>query len=108
MSTFAEHLQKPTIDSVVSQSVNGHCWVALHCSSGDEGVAFSWHVKPPSAIGVNTTTLNCNPAVLMAKLSTTQGPVEFTCTTGRSMESSSSVITPKCDGEVTIHFKETS
>nr|XP_020444761.1 SLAM family member 5-like isoform X2 [Monopterus albus] len=91
--TVKQRLQEPTIQRI--QSARGGCWKEVHCSSSDKDVDFSWQVKPPSV----TTFTRSNPAsnFLLVFLTTTQNPVEVTCTSNRTMENASSVVTLKYD-----------
>lgn len=82
--------------------MTGLCWVVLHCSSADEGVNFTWQVKPPGV----TVLKQSDPAFLLANLNTTQDHVEFTCTSSKNTENASSVITSKCDGKVTMDLNK--
>ncbi|XP_041821161.1 T-lymphocyte surface antigen Ly-9 [Chelmon rostratus] len=92
-------LQNPTIQTVALISKNGSCCVLLNCSSADEGVDFTWQIKPPGVAAFPLSGHVGNAAVQSALLHTTPNSVEFTCTSSRKMENASSVITLKCDDD---------
>ncbi|XP_038587196.1 uncharacterized protein LOC119912200 isoform X2 [Micropterus salmoides] len=95
----AEHLQRPTIQTVTSTSAEGGCWIGLHCSSTDQGVGFAWQINPPSVTVFRMSNPDGNSAALLAFLNTTHNPVQFTCTSSGQMESTSSVVTHNCDDD---------
>ncbi|XP_044040746.1 SLAM family member 9 isoform X2 [Siniperca chuatsi] len=97
--TVRKRLQEPTIQTVTCRSIEGGSWIGLYCSSKDKDVTFSWEVKPPSMTVFTMSHPNGSSAGLLAFVNTTQNLVEFTCTSSRHTESTSSVVTGNCDDE---------
>ncbi|XP_018543389.1 uncharacterized protein si:cabz01074946.1 isoform X1 [Lates calcarifer] len=91
-----EHLQKPTITTLFSTPEKGGCWMGLHCSSPDRGVNFSWQVIPDTRAAFSMWDPSGNHGVFLAFLNTTS-KLNFTCTSSRTMESTSSTVTPQCN-----------
>lgn len=106
VSSSAEHLKKPIIKIVSASKAVSLWWLVLHCSSPDEGVDFTWQVKPPRMVIFKTIIHNNSYSAALATLNTTQNHVEITCTSSRSTENSSSVIIPKLDGEFTVDLNK--
>ncbi|XP_068163913.1 CD48 antigen isoform X2 [Antennarius striatus] len=95
-----QRLQKPTVQTVVSWPVNGGCLVMLFCSSSNEGVDFSWEVKPPGASVLNSSDHGGGAVALAWIPSNPQAHMELTCTSSRNLDKASSVTTLECDDDV--------
>ncbi|XP_078131890.1 CD48 antigen [Sander vitreus] len=91
-----QRLQKPTIQTLNCASVKGGSFLWLRCSSKDTGVNLSWEHTFPSLTLFNMTSPDGNSADFIGFLNTTQNRVKFTCTSSRTMEKNSRVVTPKC------------
>uniref|UniRef100_A0A3P9D0Y0 Immunoglobulin subtype domain-containing protein n=1 Tax=Maylandia zebra TaxID=106582 RepID=A0A3P9D0Y0_9CICH len=53
LSILAEKLQQPSIQIVMSTSVESGCLMVVTCSSLDKGVNLSWSVEPASVLTIN-------------------------------------------------------
>ncbi|KAG7497154.1 CD48 antigen-like isoform X1 [Solea senegalensis] len=91
--TVRKRLRKPSVEKHVSLYEEGRCTVTLTCSSLDEGVDFSWEVKPP----LTDVWSDKKSGVLVALLRNRTSDVEFTCTSNRTGERTSSAVTLKCE-----------
>ncbi|XP_068163915.1 uncharacterized protein si:cabz01074946.1 isoform X4 [Antennarius striatus] len=100
LNSTSERLQKPTVQTVVSWPVNGGCLVMLFCSSSNEGVDFSWEVKPPGASVLNSSDHGGGAVALAWIPSNPQAHMELTCTSSRNLDKASSVTTLECDDDV--------
>ncbi|XP_071316128.1 CD48 antigen [Trachinotus anak] len=97
-----EHLEEPSIETRVSATIKGSCWVELNCSSQDEGVDLSWEVKPGPVTAYSMNNPDGKPGILLAFLSTTQKSNMFTCTSNRTTERVSKTVTLNCDDEIRV------
>lgn len=94
----AERLKKPTVEFRLFPTKGGQCQVVFWCST-DKGVDFHLEVKALS----DTLVINGHGRsdVLSRNLTTTQD-LKVTCTSNRNEEKTSSTITLKCAGKVTV------
>ncbi|XP_026147671.1 uncharacterized protein LOC113121417 [Mastacembelus armatus] len=105
--TVKQRLQKPTIRSIPIVSTREGCWMQVHCSTPDKGVTFHWEVNPPSVLTYSRSKQDGNVPLLVAFLSTSQNPVNFTCTCSTETQNASTVFTSKCDVDIpTSHVRE--
>ncbi|XP_062300585.1 CD48 antigen [Scomber scombrus] len=91
--TVLKHLQRPTIERIPNTPSHEHCFIKLRCTSTDEGVDFSWEVKPDSV--PHASNRDGNSGVLSAYLSSPQ--TNITCISSNNKERTSSSVSPKCD-----------
>uniref|UniRef100_A0A3Q3MBT9 Immunoglobulin domain-containing protein n=1 Tax=Mastacembelus armatus TaxID=205130 RepID=A0A3Q3MBT9_9TELE len=89
-----------TVKRKCQDSSKEGCWMQVHCSTPDKGVTFHWEVNPPSVLTYSRSKQDGNVPLLVAFLSTSQNPVNFTCTCSTETQNASTVFTSKCDGKV--------
>lgn len=97
----AEQVQAPSIETMFRSREEGGCWVALKCSTEDEGVELSWGNKPPAAIIYSKNNTAETNSVILAFFETHEKQATFTCTSSRAMGKASKDITVELPGKET-------
>uniref|UniRef100_A0A3B4G6F8 Uncharacterized LOC102195961 n=1 Tax=Pundamilia nyererei TaxID=303518 RepID=A0A3B4G6F8_9CICH len=99
--TAKQKLQQPSIQIVMSTSVESGCLMVVTCSSLDKGVNLSWGVEPASVLTINKSNPSDSSAQLFAFVNTKENFASFTCISSRDTESvSSKPVTPKCESKI--------
>ncbi|MEQ2277913.1 hypothetical protein XENORESO_009639 [Xenotaenia resolanae] len=96
-----QHLKQPTITAIQSIETEAGCTLVLSCSSPDNGVNYSWEIKPSCRHSSNISRSGASE--LLAFCQTSADPVNVTCTARNNMETASSDWTSKCKGPDKTH-----
>ncbi|MEQ2279982.1 hypothetical protein AMECASPLE_014861, partial [Ameca splendens] len=96
-----QHLKKPTITAIQSTETEAGCTLVLSCSSPDNGVNYSWEIKPSCRHYSNISQSGASE--LLAFCQTSADPVNVNCTARNNMETASSNWTSKCKGPDKTH-----
>ncbi|XP_047242039.1 SLAM family member 9 [Girardinichthys multiradiatus] len=96
-----QHLKQPTITVIQSTETEAGCTLVLNCSSPDNGVNYSWEIKPSCRHSSNISWSGASE--LLAFCQTSADPVNVTCTARNNMETASSDWTSKCKGPDKTH-----
>ncbi|KAK5618907.1 hypothetical protein CRENBAI_008479 [Crenichthys baileyi] len=91
-----QHLKQPTIMAIQYTETEAGCTLVLNCSSPDNGVNYSWEIKPSCHHNSNISLSGASE--LLAFCQTSADPVIVTCTTRNNMETASSVWISKRKG----------
>ncbi|MED6281367.1 hypothetical protein CHARACLAT_020673 [Characodon lateralis] len=96
-----QHLKQPTITAIQSTETEAGCTLLLSCSSPDNGVNYSWEIKP--SCRHNSNISQSGASELLAFCQTSADPVNVTCTARNNTETASSDWTSKCKGPDKTH-----
>ncbi|XP_061566043.1 uncharacterized protein si:cabz01074946.1 isoform X2 [Cololabis saira] len=91
-----KRLQEPNIENIFNDTTESGCFVALNCTSPDDGVKFNWTTNSPETMAtwMNEKT-GYSPIYAYLKK---HDNAEFTCTSYKGMENRMNVFTPLCEG----------
>ncbi|XP_015255310.1 PREDICTED: CD48 antigen-like [Cyprinodon variegatus] len=90
--TVKEHLQQPKITKIHFPATTDGCTFALKCSSPDDGVDFTWDVKP-SCPHWSSSQTGASELVVLSSSS-----VNVNCTVRRKEEKKTTVWESSCNG----------